>query len=344
MSNEPKTGLPLWPAGATQQDFLFNALLRMFATAGFRASVLDKDLSAPPAHVAGNAYIIGPSPTGEWASKTNQIAYSDGVKWWYYVPAEGWKISVLDEDVDYRFNGSAWVNAGTGFQILGYIDGLRLEWVSNTSIRATSGTAYLESLGRYVNSASSITKSSLSLSASTWYHVYLYLNSGTPDIEIVTTAPASPYHGVARSKTSDTSRRYLGSVLTDASGNVTNFLQINNRVQWRINAGIAPFRVLNGGTATTATTVSLSGVVPVTSRMAQIRLINTATNAAALQAGTSDDSSSGVIAAINPTSGTVSQAFLDFPADSSQAILYKFNLAPTGGSAFVDVYGYTYER
>lgn len=118
MTTEVATGLPQWPAGATQQDILFNQMLRYFAASGYRPRAQDKDLNAPPAHTAGNIYIIGPSPTGVWASRAGQVAYSDGTSWWYYTPAEGWELPVLDENVNYRNDGSgghaAWVTTTSG--------------------------------------------------------------------------------------------------------------------------------------------------------------------------------------------------------------------------------------
>ncbi len=82
--------------------------------------VLDKDLSAPPGSpAAGDAYIIGASPTGAWASHANHIALwqvGDDItsNWTFVLPHEGWKAYVDDENVDYRYSGSAWVIATSG--------------------------------------------------------------------------------------------------------------------------------------------------------------------------------------------------------------------------------------
>jgi hypothetical protein len=78
--------------------------------------IQDKDLNTPPT-LNGTTdihktYIVGPSPTGAWASHANKIANWTGTVWVIYAPIEGWKASVLDEDIDYRYSGSAWV-AGT---------------------------------------------------------------------------------------------------------------------------------------------------------------------------------------------------------------------------------------
>jgi len=219
----------------------------------------------------------------------------------------------------------------------GYIDGLQMQWVSATAVTVSSGRAYIPSLDYYLDAPNAIALTGLVLTASTFYHLYLYNNAGTPAIECVTTAPAAPYSGTARAKTGDTSRRYIGSVLTDGSGNVINFLQVAQHVQLRV----AP-RVLSAGTATTTTTVSLSAVVPPTCRIAQVRLMNTAT-AGSIRTKTSDDglvAPSGLV-----TISPAKDAFLDHPLDPSQALEYLYyDTAPTGGSAYIDVYGYIYER
>lgn len=225
----------------------------------------------------------------------------------------------------------------------GYIEGLTMQWVSGTALTVISGAAYIEGEGRIVESTSAIAKTSLSLSASTWYHVYLYLNSGTPDIEIVTTAPVA-YSGTARSKTGDTTRRYLGSINTDGSGNIYNFLSVGSEVYYRNVQGTSPFRAVSNASPTTETSASLASVCPVTSRAARIRLINLASSGD-VYTGTSDDSASGPptggIAAISANT----QAFLHHPIDSSQAMTYWYESAPSGSLFFfLDVYGYTYER
>jgi hypothetical protein len=149
----------------------------------------------------------------------------------------------------------------------GYIDGLQMQWVSGTAFTISSGAAYIEGAGTVLRATSAIAKTGLSLSASTWYHVYLYDNAGTPDVEIVTTAPATSYNGTARSKTGDTSRRYVGSIKTNASGGIFGFTHTANTglVHYR-DLSTTGFRIVAAGTATTDTTVSASSVVPITSQ------------------------------------------------------------------------------
>jgi len=222
----------------------------------------------------------------------------------------------------------------------GYIDGLKMAWNSATSISVTGGACYIQASSAIVSFPSTLTLSSLSLTASTWYHLYGYLNAGTPAIELVTTAPAAPYSGTARSKTGDTSRRYLGSMATDASANIIQFVHKRDDVYYQ-NVG-ANFRVLSGGTATVSTSISCAAFIPVTAVTGKVRLQNNGlANAVFLTPG-------GIAAASTsyymsgPNNGVISQELGDVPVGPSQTFNYINSAA--GGSSFLDVLGYTYER
>lgn len=226
----------------------------------------------------------------------------------------------------------------------GYIDGLKMEWVSGTQMRFTSGSAYIPSLGRALALAAAVTKSP-SLAASTWYHAYLYSNAGTPDVEVTTTAPDTPYSGTARTKTGDTSRRYIGSFRTLSSGGIAKFSHdlAAAAVTYLEDVNVAPFNVVSAGVATVPTAVSCAAVIPVTSKRAKFMANNNATNQAAYMSNTdavNSLSASMWLAFISPASSFYS----DFPLDSSQSFNYMYGAAPSGGQAFIRVAGYVYER
>lgn len=73
-------------------------------------SVIDKDLTAPPAEpVTGDRYIVGASATGAWAGHDDDIAEWSGSAWVFTSVEEGMCTWVEDEDIVYIYNGSAWV-------------------------------------------------------------------------------------------------------------------------------------------------------------------------------------------------------------------------------------------
>lgn len=224
------------------------------------------------------------------------------------------------------------------------IEGMKLIWNSATSLSVDIGACYAEN-GDFINATSVLTASSLSLSTSTWYHIYVYLSSGSAAMEVVTTAPAAWKSG-AYSKTGDTTRRYVGSVKTDASSNVYKFQHnaTDNYMGYvKFAANAAPHRCLNGGTSNAATAVALSGAIPVTSFIAFVRITNLADNVLR----TSEDNSVGsgqntVTLAAGSTSAQ--NGFLQHSTDGSQQIFYKYDATPTTGGGYVDVLGYFFRR
>lgn len=152
----------------------------------------------------------------------------------------------------------------------GYIDGLKMVWNSGTSVSVTSGAMYIQSLAKVVAFPSTLTLSGLSLAASTWYHLYGYVNSGTPAIELVTTAPAAAYSGTARAKTGDTSRRYIGSIRTSASGAIFNFFHHVDACYIKYAVDVNNFLLLASGMATTPTVVSAASCAPITAIIMEI--------------------------------------------------------------------------
>lgn len=228
----------------------------------------------------------------------------------------------------------------SAFATPGYIDGLVMRWVSSTSLTVTSGAAYIPSLGYALRATSDIAKTSLSLSASTMYHVYFFLNGSTPDIEIVTTAPSSAYNGTARTKTADTSRRYIGSVLTDSSGLVVFKMSLNKI--FYANGGGNPYLVLSAGAATVSTSVNCSSVAPTTAVSAMLRTQNNGPS------GSSASISSGdVVAGANSTI-VVSSGANFFPGLGEISLGSSINInyiaSGTSPQIYIWVTGYTYER
>lgn len=72
--------------------------------------VLDADLTAPPGSPsAGDAYIVGLSPTGAWAGKALQIARWSGSAWEFYPSKNGWRCHILDEQRNVTMVDGQWV-------------------------------------------------------------------------------------------------------------------------------------------------------------------------------------------------------------------------------------------
>ncbi|MCW0413465.1 hypothetical protein NG831_06620 [Xanthomonas sacchari] len=223
----------------------------------------------------------------------------------------------------------------------GYIDGLRMVWISGTQIQVTAGAAYIPGPKRIVELSAAVTKTP-ALAASTWYHIYLYLNGSTADVEVVTTAPAAAYFGVARAKTSDTSRRYLGSIRTTSAAAIAKFRQDAQIIKYQEIVSNYGGAVLSNGASTTPANVACSAVVPMTSTTALINFANFADQTVVIANSDCNYtlSSSNWIFALNPSSRLSGL----IPLAPDQSINYMMLAAPSSSGLLAIVIGYQYER
>lgn len=223
----------------------------------------------------------------------------------------------------------------------GWMDGLMLIWNSATSITVDVGYCVAEN-GNLIDVSGAIVMSGLSLSPSTWYHVYVFLSDGLAAAEAVVTAPGA-WRGTARSKTDDASHRYVGSIRTDGSGNVYEFIHIlaNNLIMYSGSTvvGASPHRALSAGTATTATEVNLSAVIPATAKVGYMRMFNLGDKVVSL------GNTSAVNGVALNVGNTAAQSTIAMqPLSATPGVYYKFASAVTVGGMYIDVYGYFFER
>jgi len=104
--------LPYILASQAQKHVTHNEALRLL-DAMVALSVLDRDLTAPPASPAdGDRHIVASSATGLWTGwDLNVTFWVDGV-WLRLVPRPGWLAWVADEAAFVVWNGSAWDPVG----------------------------------------------------------------------------------------------------------------------------------------------------------------------------------------------------------------------------------------
>lgn len=111
MSTTPNLALEQWPSGTPSGSVTVNDALQVI-DAILHLSPEDKDLAAPPTTVEadkGKTWIVGASATGAWAGHDGEVALCTAADVWrFLVPNEGWRADVRDEDVAYRYSGTAW--------------------------------------------------------------------------------------------------------------------------------------------------------------------------------------------------------------------------------------------
>ena len=71
-------------------------------------NAISRSVSSPPSSPQiGDQYIIPGS--GSWGGNPYQLVQFSSVGWLYIVPALNQRCGVMDESVDYVFNGSSWI-------------------------------------------------------------------------------------------------------------------------------------------------------------------------------------------------------------------------------------------
>ena len=104
--------LPYILAAQAQKHVTHNDALRLLDGL-VQLSVLDRDLTAPPASPAeGARYIVAAGATGAWSGWSGDVAlWSDGA--WLRLPARtGWLAWVADEATLFVWGGSTWNTVG----------------------------------------------------------------------------------------------------------------------------------------------------------------------------------------------------------------------------------------
>ncbi|MBW6496555.1 MAG: DUF2793 domain-containing protein, partial [Burkholderiaceae bacterium] len=103
--------LPYILASQAQKHVTHNEALRLL-DAMVQLSVLDRDLTAPPASPAdGDRYLVASGATGLWAGWDLNVAYwVDGV-WMRLVPRPGWLAWIADEGALLVYDGAGWIGA-----------------------------------------------------------------------------------------------------------------------------------------------------------------------------------------------------------------------------------------
>jgi len=143
----------------------------------------------------------------------------------------------------------------------GYINGFTLTYNSVNTLGIAAGQAK-DSTNNYTIAPAALSKTTaaswfpgnnggmgtgLSVTASTWYHVFAIINGGNHDVYFDTSLTA------ANKPAGTTAFRYIGSIKTDASGHILPFYQVGQRFSW-----VTPPSDLNNYTGNSIGTVTLS--------------------------------------------------------------------------------------
>lgn len=142
-----RLALPLLAAGQAQKELTHNdalALLDLLVQPAVQAAGLD----APPADaVAGQCWIVGPAPTGDWAGQAMALAAWTASGWRFAPPLDGMAVWIVSDRLQARFVAGAWT-AGT---LAGHhveIDGIPVVGPQSAAIAAPAGGAMIDAEAR----------------------------------------------------------------------------------------------------------------------------------------------------------------------------------------------------
>ena len=260
------------------------------------------------------------------ATAADQMIYSTGANAFSMTALSAFIRTLLDDA------NSAAARATLGVQDVGtsHISGLVPSWASAQSVVCSGGTAYVPGLSKAVTAPSAATFTFIPTS-NTWYYIYLTEITGTPTLEISTTAPAAPYEGTARCKAGDTSRRFVSAVRSGPGG-FRPFIWAEDYVTYVDTLGVVV--TVNAATDVGPTAVSASAVVPPTTRRCFMQVYSAAGNS--LTIGVAFDM---FFLSLAPSTRGV------FPmiTTSDQVIVYKHLAAVTGGTT-IDIRSFGSER
>ena len=103
----PNLDLTLLVEGMQGNESLVNTLMNQLDAGLLQSTFLS--ISNNGTATDYNMYIVGDTPTGEFAGATpDDVAIYYG-GWWYISPREGWQLYNQDDDYFYLYDGSDWV-------------------------------------------------------------------------------------------------------------------------------------------------------------------------------------------------------------------------------------------
>jgi hypothetical protein len=146
-----------------------------------------------------------------------------------------------------------------------YITGLAVNVDNNQNVYVAAGRAYVPGLGKVVTLSSNLVSTPTG-TANTFIHVYLTETAGAGSLVFSSDEPVLYGYGTARTRTGDTSQRYVGSVRVGTGANIVpqRHYTHTGRIHYTAaNPGVAPYLIIFSNNTTTIQTYHCRNVVPV---------------------------------------------------------------------------------
>lgn len=150
MSETSRLSLPYIAPQQAQKQVTYNSAMARLDQL-VQLSVLSRSTAAPPGSpAAGDTYVVGASPTGDWSGHADDIACWSDSAWGFTTPAEGWTAHVADEAEMAVFDSGSWTKllstGGAGLDKFGVNTDAdltnRLAVASDASLFTHAGTSH----------------------------------------------------------------------------------------------------------------------------------------------------------------------------------------------------------
>lgn len=147
MADTARWGLPLLDAGQAQKEMTVNeALARLDLLA--QASVTAVGVDTPPlAPAEGEAWVVGPVPTGAWAGRADAVAGWTAGGWRFVTPREGMTLWSATDGCAASYTGGQWrVGSLAGRRV--EVGGVQVVGGRAAAITSPSGGAVVDAEAR----------------------------------------------------------------------------------------------------------------------------------------------------------------------------------------------------
>lgn len=105
----PRLSLPYLHPSQAQKHVTHNEALRLLDLL-VQPVVLSRSTTSPPSDpLLGMCYVVASGAEGAFAGQAGKIAAYEVSGWAFLTPVAGWRVLVLDEAVEIRFDGTTWV-------------------------------------------------------------------------------------------------------------------------------------------------------------------------------------------------------------------------------------------
>ena len=147
MESTERLSLPLLMPGQAQKELWHNEALQILDVL-VGCAVEDGPANDPPASpVAGSTYLVGDSPTGDWAGFASDVAAYGSGGWRFLAPAEGMQLFVKSSGTLALYRSGTW-ETGILRGVSLVIDGLQVVGARGGAVADPSGGAVVDAEAR----------------------------------------------------------------------------------------------------------------------------------------------------------------------------------------------------